>query len=253
MIENSSHTTGDVNDETDGANNLGGLVGENNSSTIQNSYANGSVNGGDGANDRVGGLVGQSTDGATIENSYASGSVNGDAGDSDRVGGLVGFAVNSSGVTTAHIITNCYSTGDVDGGAGNTEQVGGLVGAEDSTDLITITNSYYNSDDSIGGGDRSMLGTGRTLAQLQTASHETPAVGPTTAADCTAAGGTLMTDNTCPLLYVNWTTDNWEFGDATQLPSIRRYTGDSTTDNLLCGQIAPQVPTPAEQEGCPSP
>ena len=129
------------------------------------------------------------------------------------------------------------------------------MGAEDSTDLITITSSYYNSDDSdtrIIGGARSMLGTGRTLAQLQTASHETPAVGPTTEADCTAAGGTLMTNNTCPLLYAGWTTDNWEFGDATQLPSIRRDTGDSTTGNLLCGQVAPQVPTPADQEGCPS-
>ncbi len=133
------------------------------------------------------------------------------------------------------------------------------MGAEDSTDLITITSSYYNSDDSdtrIISGDRSMLGTGRTLAQLQTASEmEPPTTTPADQSSCEAAAGIWDAMNsTCTDLhhYAGWSADNWEFGEETQLPSIRRYTGDSTTGNLLCGQLAPQVPTPADQEGCPS-
>ncbi len=65
-----------------------------------------------------------------------------------------------------------------------------------------------------------MLGTSRTEAQLQNASN-----------------------------YNNWSTDDWNFGNENQFPSIRSTEGDRP---LLCGQKAPQVPTPPDPDRCPS-
>lgn len=100
-----------------GGDGVGGLVGENASGTIYNSYSTGTVTGGD----AVGGLVGHNLFG-TISNSYSTGSVTG----SSSVGGLVGYTVGT--------ISNSYSTGSVTG----LYNIGGLVGVSYST----ISNSY---------------------------------------------------------------------------------------------------------------
>ncbi len=95
----------------------GGLIGNNGSNTVNNSYNTGNVAGGAG----TGGLVGSSTTG-NITNSYATGSVNGAAGS----GGLEGSVTSGS-------ISNSYATGNVSGAAGT----GGLVGSSTSGNVTT--------------------------------------------------------------------------------------------------------------------
>ncbi len=112
-----SHSTGSVSGNSE----VGSLVGYADASYINECYSTGSVNGDDG----VGGLVGFSDIELTINNSYSTGSVSGD----DGVGGLVGFARESN-------VNNSYSTGSVSGDDG----VGGLVGFADIE--LTINNSY---------------------------------------------------------------------------------------------------------------
>lgn len=131
-----------------GAAGSGGLVGSNTSGSISNSYATGSVTGAAG----TGGLVGSNTSGA-ISNSYATGSVAGAAG----TGGLVGSS-------TSGPISNSYATGFVtSSGAG----VGGLVGSTSGA----VNNSFW--DVTTSGQATSAGGTGLTTAQMQSASNFT--------------------------------------------------------------------------------
>ena len=103
-IENSS-SSGSV----EGANNIGGLVGQN-QGTITNSSASGSVEG----DSHVGGLVGRNTSSGTIDNSSASGNV---TGSTINVGGFVG---QNQGT-----ITNSSASGNVTSSSGG---AGGFVG-----------------------------------------------------------------------------------------------------------------------------
>ena len=127
-----------VNANITGQNNVGSLVGYNNSSRIDNSYATGSVSGGA----HVGGLVGFNYDSSSIDNSYATGSVN---GNNLYVGGLVGFNDNSSS------INNSYATGSV---SGSNTRVGGLVGGNYASSRID--NSYAIG--SVSGGSGNFVG-----------------------------------------------------------------------------------------------
>ncbi len=138
-----------------GANYVGGLVGwNNNSSSIDNSYATGSVSGGS----QVGGLVGFNENSNSIDNSYAVSNVSGYL----EVGGLVGGTYNGSNITNSYAtgnvsgysyvgglvgfnfdlssISNSYATGSV---SGSGELVGGLVGSQSSS---TISNSYASGN-----------------------------------------------------------------------------------------------------------
>ncbi|MGD0144973.1 MAG: GLUG motif-containing protein [Rhizomicrobium sp.] len=110
-----------------GAEDIGGLVGENLAGTIEQSNASGSVTGG--VSD-VGGLVGLNDNNSTIENSYATGAVTAQLGtaigtESVGVGGLVGE--NESNGEGALIVAS-YASGAVKGN----DEVGGLVGVNDS-------------------------------------------------------------------------------------------------------------------------
>ena len=107
-----------------GGDGIGGLVGQNISSTIINCYTIGKI---EGTHWFVGGLVGQSQSLSTISNSYANCNVN---GSQHRVGGLVGDNDENS------IINNCYATSNVAG----YWDVGGLVGYNENTS--TISNCY---------------------------------------------------------------------------------------------------------------
>ena len=121
---------------------VGGLVGHNRR-TITYCYSTGSVS----AADRiVGGLVGKSSH--IINNCYSTGSVSGD----EYVSGLVGW--------NAGLVTNCYSTGSVSGN----ENLGGLVGYS----YKRIVSSFWDIETS--GQLSSTGGSGRTTAQMQTAS-----------------------------------------------------------------------------------
>ena len=92
--------------------NYGGLVGLNNNSIIENSYATGNVN----AFASAGGLAGANQTNAIVRNCYATSNVTGTA-NTWNYAGLVGYNENST-------ITNCYARGKIIG----YNQVGGLVG-----------------------------------------------------------------------------------------------------------------------------
>ena len=137
-IEN-SHATGDVS-SVGGDDKVGGLVGSN-GGTVRGSSATGNVDGGAGT-DSVGGLVGESE--GIIENSFATtGTVSGGIG-VDYVGGLLG-AFYSDGT-----IRNSFATGSVNGNAGD-DEVGGLLGSVISIGTITISSAYATG--SVSGGD----------------------------------------------------------------------------------------------------
>jgi len=129
---------------TGSGSNVGGLVGYNDGS-ITNSYSTGMVSG-DGS---VGGLVGINLYGSVTQ-CYSSGSVN---GNSDFVGGLVG---RNEGT-----MTHCYSTGAVSG----KYFVGGLVGFGL---WGVVTACLWDTQTS--GRAWSAGGTGKTTAEMQTAS-----------------------------------------------------------------------------------
>ena len=151
MIEN-SYATGNLN--SDGRNNVGGLVG-NNKGAITNSYATGTVSGGN----NVGGLIGINN--RAIRGSYATGTVSGRG----NAGGLIGS--NSGAITDSHAtgsvtgggnsvggligsnsaaIADSHATGSV---TGNNNNVGGLIGSNSGD----ITNSYHETGSVTGNND----------------------------------------------------------------------------------------------------
>lgn len=155
---------------------LGGLVGHfiNRNTTagagvLSSSYATGAVAlaGGVTMNSsttvNAGGLVGQldgtSPAAVTLSDAYATGSVT-LASTNGRLnaGGLVGQANTS--------LDNAYATGAVSATGGNTRTAGGLVAARSSTSVVA-TDSYWATDTS--GQATSIVGSARTLAELQTA------------------------------------------------------------------------------------
>jgi hypothetical protein len=138
-----------------GKNNVGGLVGYNNHSTISKSYSTGEVSG----NDYVGGLVGYNASSSNISNCYSTGVVSG----SSIVGGLVGYNASSSNISNCYSSASVYGYSVVGGLVGSNEYnstlinsyctgavsgnqyVGGLVGSKYSA---TVSNSCYNSETS---------------------------------------------------------------------------------------------------------
>ena len=208
-----SHATGSV----DARRHVGGLFGHNYGS-ITNSYATGPVNGEDSS---VGGLAG--TNSGSITNSYATGSVAGTVDGSYYVGGLVGLNMNSGSITDSYAtgsvvgyedigglvglnggsIANSYATSPADGSG----DVGGLVGQHNRG---TIANSYWDTE--ISGISTSAAGTGKTTAELQS---------PTTATG----------------IYSSWSTDNWDFGTASQYPALKDGNGNLLPTALLSGDI----------------
>ena len=159
----------------------GGLVGDMRSGSITNSYyRTGTVS----SNERTGGLVGIATN-VTISQSYSTGHVGGGV----DAGGLVGAAFGGS-------ITDCYSTGNITPASSQVWDYGGFVGYN----TATITNCYstgavpsgfanvggfvYNNSGTIthcfwdtqtSGMTTSTAGTGKTTAEMKTASTFTDA------------------------------------------------------------------------------
>ncbi len=129
----SSYATGDIS----GVVNIGGLVGLNRG-TISGSSAAGAV---ESVNyNYVGGLVGQngsSTSAATIENCYATGVVTGNL---DYVGGLVGNFIHGS-------VRNCYAlNAEIIRNSGSTYiKYGRIIGASDSGYPTFLSKNWANS------------------------------------------------------------------------------------------------------------
>jgi hypothetical protein len=131
-----SYATGDVTVTYGGSYGVGGLVGSMSSgAVVENSYATGDVNAGW---RYIGGLVGENRS-STISNSFASGNVTGSTG----VGGLVGRVAGASNFG----IPDEYATVETSGASGNVylrsdltvEHIGALVG---NLDFAIISNSF---------------------------------------------------------------------------------------------------------------
>jgi len=201
------HSTGDVS----GFVSVGGLVGDNERSTISNCYCTGDVNG----VEEVGGLLGKNNDLASLSDSYSAGGVNGDL----YVGGLVGenygtisncsSAGNVDGTTKSvgglvggswgGPVSNCYSTANVIGG----ERVGGLAGFNNHNIANCYSAGAVTGSVDVGGlvGDSGLGGTvTNTFWDLNTSSQATSAggIGKTTAE--------MQTEST-------FTDAGWDFND----------------------------------------
>ena len=199
-----SYATGDVS----GHDFVGGLVGTNTSrhNRISGSYATGEVTG----NRMVGGLAGV---GANISGSYANGDVYGEvsvggligcggiirasyaigdvSGDSS-VGGLIGTAcqLDHARFQIVGSIDESYAVGRVVG----SEDVGGLVGGAETNATATARSSYWDTNTS--GQAHSVVGEGKTTAELQTP---------------TSATG----------IYSSWSDHHWDFGTSAQYPVLK--------------------------------
>jgi hypothetical protein len=143
-----SYSTGAIS----GGNSVGGLVGMSSDGSITECYSNGSVSG-TYYHASAGGLVGANYRGAVTQ-CYSAGTVSG----TYQVGGLVG--VNWWGT-----VTQCYSTGSVSGTGQSLWNVGGLVGDTYESSMIAC---FWDTETS--GQTTSHGGTGKTTAEMQTAS-----------------------------------------------------------------------------------
>ncbi|BBM89316.1 hypothetical protein COTS27_01013 [Spirochaetota bacterium] len=237
-----------------GRSDVGGIIGENTNSVINDSYVTGSVTGvavagsaNSGVN--VGGLVGMHVNGPSgnnntaINNSYAVVTVNG----SDAVGGLVGYSlgvvrvsyasgsvvasgngagglvgINSSSSAT---VTNSYATATVTGNS----IVGGLVGSNSAGYIHTSYSIGKPTGTSSVGG---MLGVG-TGGNIFRSYWDT-----TTTETSTSAGGTGQTTSQLQSAtsLSSWSGTIWQFTPNNQYPRLK---------GVVCAnrQYADPVPT----------
>ena len=165
----------------------GALINEMTDTTVSKVFSTGPVSGGQ----RIGGLVGRSYGASVISDSFSTGSVTATI---NRAGGIVGQAYNIT-------ISNTYATGAIS--SANIE--GGIVGELNGTTVVS--NSHWATDttgqSSSSRKDASSGYLGATLAELQC---------PTSASDTSCVTGTT--------LYDGWSSDNWDFGSAEQMPAL---------------------------------
>ena len=225
-INNCHITAGTV---TGTGNRVGGLAGQNNN-TVTNSSATGTVSG---TNTSVGGLVGQNNN-STIRNCYATATVSG----SGSSGGLVGNFQGGS-------IHNCYATGNTTVTNGD---AGGLVGLLERGG--NIMNCYATG--AVSAGDFFGGLTGHNESTTMTNCYTTAGI-QITASSSTARLVNSSMKTTAELkaftaTSASWDENNWAFGDNTKFPTLRTYEGvgddqvqgfiicDQPTDYVLCDE-----------------
>ncbi len=188
---------------------VGGISGTNLNRVI-NSYAIADVEGAG----NVGGLIGDNL--GSIRNSYAMGSVRLTAQQNQSAGGLVN-ALWVGGTNPS--ITHSYSTVAMtaDNPTGNNISLGGLIARRHSTNP-PVNDSYWDFRESNQIAS-SAGGTSQTTIDLQAPTNANAATG----------------------IYANWSTANWDFGDAMSYPALRYAEGDAT--NPAC-DMKPQTPLP---------
>lgn len=119
--------------------------------TFSKCYATGNVSSTNGTN-YIGGFIGDFDTGTSLTDCYAKGDVT--AANASYVGGFIGYVDDGTA-------TNCYSVGAVSGSA----KVGGFIG---DLNTGTITACFWDTETS--GTETSDGGTGKTTAQMTTAS-----------------------------------------------------------------------------------
>ena len=138
------HDVGVENADMTGYSDVGALVGENNTGTIQYCWSSGTAE----ALGSIGGLVGKNTSG-TISNCQSSTSIISRSG---SAGGLAGQNYTASGSVTPAIMTNCSASGTVtaNGGSYNTS-AGGLVGSNqiNNADIVESVISNCSATGSV--------------------------------------------------------------------------------------------------------
>lgn len=216
----------------EGFNNVGGLIGNNNSSIIENCYATGAVKGN---SSTTGGLIANNYNGV-IRNCYATGSV---VGIYDEVGGLVGWNAYSE----AQII-NSYATGQVTGGG---ERIGGLLGQNQS--LAKVDNCYATGK--VIGGTK----VGGLIGETADGATTTNSYWDTqTSSQATSAGGIgysssamIMETNSVPI-YVDWDfTDTWAIEEGVSYPYLKCQ-GDENIPYPLRVQLTITEPTVTKEK-----
>ncbi len=178
-------------------NNVGGLVGRNEGSIIVESYASGDIAG----SQDVGGLVGENDSFGSITKSFSLGNVTG----TDRVGGLVGNHDLNTDLNEEFVISDSYARGTIE----SDSDIGGLLGhadqsftitnsyftgqldphndnfdplayyiedEEDEENIVTFSGNFWDSD-TIGNEYDSEFGTGKTTAEMQDISTFTTDLG----------------------------------------------------------------------------
>ena len=169
---------------------------------------------------KVGGLIGSAN--GTVSNCYAAVDIT--TAGSESIGGLIGSIEGGT-------FTSCYATGSISDGSG---RIGGLVGT-----ILggTLSNSYSTGAVSggpevgglVGNAGASATITGSfwdTTSSVQDMSDGTGATGKSTA-DMKALTGEAGS--------TNWGTDDWDFGDSTQYPALKRGV------SVVAGQPCPRV------------
>ena len=213
------------------SNRAGPLAGSNaRNGLIINSYAHGTVSLTNGGGFFAGGICGYSE--GRIINSYADTDVSGSNGD---LGGLVGEVDHTGSVI------NSYAAGIVFNIRTNLSDVGGLIGDIDNA-RASVSNSYSITRvrNSTGGG---LVGTSNSVELVRDSYWDTETSGRTE-----SAGGTgLMTaqlqmPTSATGIYANWSSDDWDFGDASSYPALRYARGDDN-NNPAC-DVAPDTPLP---------
>ncbi|OYT16058.1 MAG: hypothetical protein B7C24_09770 [Bacteroidetes bacterium 4572_77] len=131
--ESTIENIGVVDCEITGNNIVAGLVGNNFSSNISNSYVSGSVTG---IGDVVGGLVG-SNSASSISDSYAMGTA---IGSGNYVGGLVGRNNSASSISTCYATNIVTSTGIYIGGLVGNNSASSPISDSYATGLVTGSN-----------------------------------------------------------------------------------------------------------------
>ncbi|MXX99083.1 MAG: cadherin-like beta sandwich domain-containing protein, partial [Gammaproteobacteria bacterium] len=228
------NNVGLLNVDIKGSTNVGGLVGESRSS-IAGSYVSGHVNG----DINVGGLVGESR--SSITDSYAIGSVDGSSG----VGGLVGHNDNNilrsyaGGRVNGYIdvgglvgnnganIANSYANGSVDG----ERRVGGLIGAISTG----ITKNNYAIGSVVGETNVGGL-VGNNFGDVANSYWDTETSGLLTSAGGISKTTVELQTPTSPTgIYSMWSTDDWDFGSASQYPVLKDANGNLLLPALRYG------------------
>lgn len=161
--------------------------------------------------DRIGGLVGSNS--GSISECYSKAEIESSGG--NYVGSIVGFdsgtgqSISNSYATGSvsgkipigglvggnnSSLVNCYSLGQVTASNSSSTQVGGLTGY----DTGSSTDSYWNTETS--GQATSAKGIGKTSSELQSPTSNTG-------------------------IYVNWNSNVWDFGTASQYPVLKMVAG----------------------------
>ena len=171
---------------------VGGLVGNNNFSKIENCFCTGNIYG----NSYTGGLIGGNSASSLIKQSFSKASVIGSAG---SIGGLLGTNVASK-------INNSYSTGSVEGSS----YIGGLVGSNTASSQINYSYSKgaVSGTSDVGGlvGFESSSSTNNSCWDKQTSGQTYSAGG----------SGTTTAEMTTNALIFNYNTNiylamDWDF------------------------------------------